>query len=127
MKLRQLMMGLIPLLAACQSVPLDSTLNGHELVASAGVMDYFADPSVSEVEARENIVCRRHRRVGTHMISKVCMTRDEWEFRARRTQEVQEGRMSPGCQPVIASQAYMDNDRRGALLASSCGDGMNRG
>lgn len=115
-------------LSACTSVPLNSNIVAHEIVASAGVMDYFSDPEVSSVEASGAITCRRHKRVGTHLITKVCMTNDEWQDRARRTRAMHQDRMSVGCMPVSNPGGDpMNPNVTAALLSSTCGDSINRG
>ncbi|MEM1091214.1 MAG: hypothetical protein AAF736_15355 [Pseudomonadota bacterium] len=120
-------LALFVLLSGCKSVPLDSSLNGYDLVASPGVMAYFSDPSVTALEVGKNVVCRRHRRVGTHLMTKVCMTQEEYQDRTRHTQETHHDRMSPGCTPVASNSSYMNSELGGALLVSSCGDSINRG
>ena len=77
----------IGMLAACQTVP-PNTAQGR-LVASQGVIAYFDDPEVTQLIAGQgnDIKCERNRRVGTHLIVRVCRTRTEWEDLKRQTKE----------------------------------------
>ncbi len=127
--MRQLLVwiALGALAGGCRSVPLNSNLQADQLLASPGVLAYFTDPDVDVVEASGNITCRRHRRVGTHLISKVCRTNDEWADLERKTRETHmDHRTAPICVATEATGSYMRNGP-GALLPTGCGDAINRG
>ena len=77
----------------CQSVPTidrerEKALTG-DLVVSLGVRRLFDDPEVEQLVAGNgnDIKCVVERRVGTHMVMRVCRTRDEWEYLAEQTAE----------------------------------------
>jgi hypothetical protein len=89
-------------LAACKAVPVDH--NRGELIASEGVKAIFEETEEGDeirVTRGDNIRCERQRRVGTHLINKVCMTKDEWDLRERKTRDVtrrfREGRPCVDC------------------------------
>ncbi len=65
-------------LAGCQTAPPQPV--DEQLVASQAVVDYFDDPEVEQVIAGQgnDVKCVRHRRVGTHLIVRVCRTKAEW-------------------------------------------------
>jgi len=86
-------------LCACKAVPMDP--NAGELIASEGVRKIFAEEDWDAIEADgERIRCERHRRVGTHMVQRVCMTVAEWEARKRGTERVVYDRLNQPCVPV---------------------------
>jgi hypothetical protein len=121
-------LSVLMLLAGCQSIPLDANIQADELVASAGVMNYFADPNVDLAEASRNITCKRHKLVGSHLISKVCRTREEWAELARNTRDMQQDhRAFQPCNASAANGAYMRSDLYVALIPTPCGDTTNRG
>ena len=104
--------------------------NRGELTASEGVKERFEDPDLEQLIAGMQIKCVRHRRVGTHMIKKTCMTVDEWTIRKRETRENQQDNYSiGGCVPSSAPVGgeYMNSDAFGALVPTGCGDRLNRG
>ena len=106
--------------------------NNHgELTASEGVKKLFEDPGVDQIAAGKQIKCVRHRRVGTHMISKTCMTIKEWAEFKRATRENHQDNFSVGlCGPSASTtqQGFSNNNALpGALLPTGCGDSINRG
>ncbi|MEM9533690.1 MAG: hypothetical protein AAGA23_22400 [Pseudomonadota bacterium] len=86
------------LLAGCQSVPVDANQTG-ELVVSRGVAEYFEDEETDQVVAGQgnDIKCIRERRVGTHMVTRICRTKSEWAAMYRQTQDVHRRRMTGAC------------------------------
>lgn len=104
--------------------------NRGELTASEGVKQRFEDPDLQQLIASMQIKCVRHRRVGTHMISKTCMTVDEWAERKRATRENQQDNFSIGmCVPSATPVGgeFMNSDLFGALVPTGCGERLNRG
>lgn len=85
------------MLGACTAVPVDQ--NRGELVVSKKVAQYFEDDEVDQLVAGQgnDIKCVRHRRVGTHLITRVCRTRQEWDDLHRETQETHRDRMMGPC------------------------------
>ena len=119
MKLPWITMIAIVGLAGCQSVP--ENVNRGELVASAGVRAMFEDPGIDAVEAGERVRCERYRRVGTHLIQRVCMTMEEWELKERHTQEeVRDLYETSPCINVQVGRAT------GGSAPGSCGEGRGR-
>ncbi|MEM9531116.1 MAG: hypothetical protein AAGA23_09355 [Pseudomonadota bacterium] len=85
------------LLSACQTVPVDNTQG--ELIASEGVRQYFAEnENVGEIVVNNDsdIRCVRNRRVGTHMVVRVCRTKAEWDELRRGTEQQQRRRLYAG-------------------------------
>jgi len=99
-------------LSGCSIVPPD--VNRGELVASAGVRQIFEDGELDAIEAGERVRCERQRRVGTHRVTRLCMTIAEWEDHDRRLQEtLRQREMLNRCVPTGGAS----ND------AGSCGSG----
>lgn len=72
--------GLVGGLSACQTIPADT--NRGELITSPGVQRYFAEnDNIDEIVVKDDsdIRCVRERRVGTHMVMRVCRTKVEWK------------------------------------------------
>ncbi len=84
-------------LSACQSVPVDT--NRGELVTSPGVQRYFEqNQDVQEIVVKNDsdIKCVRERRVGTHMVTRICRTKVEWAALEEQTRYQQERRSIGG-------------------------------
>lgn len=86
------------LLGGCSSVPKQESVNRGELQVSQAVAAYFEDPTVGEIVVGEDsdIRCIRQRRTGTHMVVRICRTKEEWKELQQRTQEVHQQRTSFG-------------------------------
>ena len=93
------------LLSGCQSTPTyeqerEKKLTG-DLVVSAGVRRLFDDdPEVDQLVAGgdNDIKCIRERRVGTHMVKRICRTKGEWDYLKQQTKEThQQNRMAGVC------------------------------
>ena len=90
--------------AGCQTTPTveqqrEKSMQG-ELVVSLGVRRLFEDPEVEQLIAGvdNEIKCVRERRVGTHMVMRVCRTKGEWKYLADQTQETyKKNRMAGVC------------------------------
>ena len=91
-------------LAGCQSTPKleqerEKKMNG-DLVVSLGVRRLFEDPEVDQLVAGvdNTVKCVRERRVGTHMVKRICRTKAEWDYLKRQTREThQQNRMVGVC------------------------------
>ena len=102
----------------CQSVRTveqqrERSLQG-ELVVSPGVRRLFDDPEVDQLIAGvgNEVKCIRERRVGTHMVMRICRTKDEWAYLAQQTRETyQQNRMFGVC------------GGRNPLPGGDCGEG----
>ena len=121
--------ALVLVLIACIANGVEQNNHG-ELTASEGVKKFFNDEELKQIIAGMQIKCVRHRRVGTHLISKTCMTVDEWAIRKRETRENQHDNFSIG--GCVASSSpvggeFMNSDVLGALIPTGCGDRLNRG
>jgi hypothetical protein len=114
---------LVLMLSACKSVP--ENLNSGELIASAGVRAFFDDPNVDAVEAGSKISCKRERRVGTHMIFKVCMTKEEWKDRELATRDMHRRYRETNPCTANLSGAFGNTTANGK--ATFCGEGSVKG
>ncbi|GJM11563.1 MAG: hypothetical protein DHS20C11_38390 [Lysobacteraceae bacterium] len=111
----------------CSACSAPSGKPSPRLVASPGVQKLFGDPSVGEVLATGDVKCRVTYRVGSHLPVRTCMTTTEWDEAQRQAQE-EASKMISG--PCVARQSarggFMNEGFQGALLPSTCGEGINR-
>ncbi len=116
--LRYSLLGFLALtLAACQSVPVDT--NHGELIASPGVKALFEqNEGINEIVVKDDsdLKCVRERRVGTHMVMRICRTKVEWQQLAEQTRYQHERRAIGGA----------CGDTRGAG-ANRCSEGRPNG
>ncbi len=115
------------LAAGCTVIPVDQHTGG-EMILSPEVVRQFYDPEAEEIVATEDRVrCFRHKRVGTHMVTRTCMTVAEWDEQERLARETQQDRMTGPCGATLApGREFMDSDVPMALLPSTCGESINR-
>ena len=121
--------GLAILILSVQVVAQEQRIRG-DLTASKAVKEAFENPEVQQIIAGMKIKCVRHRRVGTHLISKTCMSVDEWAKKTAETSDIFRNNYRIGmCAPSSSAIGgeYMNSDVRGALIPTGCGDGINRG
>ncbi|MFK7955512.1 MAG: hypothetical protein AB8B96_05405 [Lysobacterales bacterium] len=84
-------------LSACQSVPVDT--NRGALVTTPGVQRVFEqNQDVQEIVVKDDsdIRCIRERRVGTHMVTRICRTKVEWAALEEQTRYQHERRSIGG-------------------------------
>jgi hypothetical protein len=121
----------LPILLVAFQVQAVEQNNRGELTASEGVKKIFEDPNVDEVAAGRKIRCVRHRRVGTHMITKTCMTVKEWGELQRANRDNHQNNFSNGLcgasSATTAQGSFNNTSVPGALLPTGCGESINRG
>ena len=103
---------LLMLVAGCKAVPVDNSRGG--LVVSRQVAEYFEDEEVDQLIAGQgnDIRCVRERRVGTHLVTRICRTKSEWADLHRQTQDAHRRRLNGPCGATSLGGG-----------ASTCGEG----